>query len=348
MRRDGAAAARLTCPLCQGTNAAVLFRGHPGYQEPDVFDIARCADCNTSFVPVSGLDTQPIYDAIYRQVESVPGYSRYATFAKAVDQHPSPLAYLAAREVTYWGIRHVLETIGLRADETAVEIGSGLGYLTAALNRSGIPTIGIDVSAVAVQKAAERYGPYFVCGDLESYAVAHAGEYAVAIATEVIEHIEDVYPFLESGLKLLKPGGRLLVTTPNREAWTPEVVWEGEAPPVHLWWFSRGSFRAIADRLGCEVDFADASGSPHARSWRLRHVPGSPRAVKMPVLDEHGELVPELRPTSPWRHLARRIRRVLRSVSGARSAVTVAAPDTATRGPSPTLVAVLRKADRNG
>lgn len=340
MRRGGVP----FCPICEGMNAAVTFRGHPGYQKPAVFDIARCADCNTSFVPASGIDTRPIYDAIYRHVERVPGYSRYLKFAEAVDDHPAPLEYLAAQEVTYWGIKHVLETIGRRPDDTAIEIGSGLGYLTAALNRSGIPTTGIDVSAVAVKKAAERYGPYFVQGDVEAYATAHAGEHAVAIATEVIEHIEDVYPFLESGLKLLKPGGRLLVTTPNREAWTPAVVWEGEGPPVHLWWFSRDSFRAIAVRLGCELTFADASASPHARSWRLRHVPGSPRAVKMPVLDEHGELVPELRPASFPRSLARRIRRMLRTVSGGRSAVTVAAPDGAKRTPSPTLVAVLRKA----
>lgn len=252
--------------------------------EPDAFDIAKCDHCRTSFALLpDGYDLQPLYDTIYSQIDVVPGYSRYSTFADNVAKSAAPLVYLAEQEVTYWGIRKALSGF----TGSILEVGTGLGYLTYALNKSGFTATGVDISEVAVSAARARYGDYYVRNSLTQ--LASAGEtFDAVVMTELIEHLPDVYGVLRECDQLLSPGGFLLITTPNRDAWAPEVVWEVEGPPVHLWWFSESSFLAMADRLAYSAEFVDLADYPAARTWSLESVAGSPCVSRFPVLGPDG------------------------------------------------------------
>ena len=77
----------------------------PGYQEPSRFDLGACDACNTGFVLDTAVDTRPIYEAIYAAAEVVPGYNRYVRYARDILAVDDPLGWLAAQEVSYWGIR---------------------------------------------------------------------------------------------------------------------------------------------------------------------------------------------------------------------------------------------------
>ena len=283
-----------SCPLCS-EQASVIYQGHPGYQEPDVFDIARCNTCQTSFVLADGIDVSPIYEAIYRQASVIPGYGRYAVYAREILKSEDPLGYLADQEVIYWGVRRRLEQLGKR-NIRILEIGSGLGYLTYALNKAGYHTTGIDISSSAIEKAISTYGAgHYLQADLFAYAQANIEQYDVVILTEVIEHLSDPYPFLRAGLSLLAPGGELLITTPNNAAYASDVVWEVEGPPVHLWWLSTHSFTAMANKIGCSLNFLDLSDFPAADTWYVEQIPGSPCVSKFPILDRNGLSLTEAR-----------------------------------------------------
>jgi 2-polyprenyl-3-methyl-5-hydroxy-6-metoxy-1,4-benzoquinol methylase len=94
------------------------------------------------------------------------------------------------------------------------DLGCGAGWLTAVLGVFG-PTLGVDLSNVS---AAQARFPHcqFLTTDAVHWDLPES-EFDVVISQEVIEHIP--YPlqpqFVEQAAKLLKPGGLLILTTPN-------------------------------------------------------------------------------------------------------------------------------------
>ncbi len=247
----------LECLLCHG-EAVLKKADFPGFQEPSVFRIYHCPDCATSFSVPHAVDTDKIYENIYKNPGLVPGYDRYLNYSEDVVQKKDPLSYLADTEDIYWGVSEALKKIGKnRKIESVFEVGSGLGYLTYALNKAGYNATGLDISREAVSKASQKYGNYYICDDLAEYALNHGGVYDVVICTEVIEHIVDPEAFIRMLLLLVKTNGFVIVTTPNNSPFPDDIVWYTDLPPVHRWWFSEKSLLYLASKIGFDADFVD-------------------------------------------------------------------------------------------
>jgi len=247
-----------TCLLC-GNAAELKHKEYPGYQEPDIFSIYHCRHCNTAFsLPRS--DASTIYENIYKNEEKVPGYSRYRKYARSVVKVPDPLKYLADTSEVYWGVK---EALSISTDHSKpvriLEIGSGLGYLTFSLVKNNYNATGIDISGNAVSKAIERFGDHYVCTNLSEYALDNSGSFDFVIATEVIEHFENISDFLDSVMMLLKPGGKAIITTPNKSLFSDDAIWATEQPPVHYWWLSEESMKYIAETFNAGISFINFS-----------------------------------------------------------------------------------------
>ncbi len=311
----------------------MVWRDYPGYREPDTFDIVECPACRTRAALPLDVDASAVYEAIYHQADRIPGYDRYVGYAAEVARAADPLADLADREPAYWGIRKaVLEAGG---DHLRIlEVGSGLGYLTFALRRAGHDATGLDISAEAVKRARDRFGPHYEATGIDDHADAHPGAADIVIATEVIEHLADPLPFLDACLRAVRPGGPVLVTTPDRDCYAPHVAWAVDSPPVHLLWLTRDGLEAAARRLGASVSLVDIADFPGAGAWRLR----SPRRgrVKPPILDALGR--PRGGP-GPEGGLGRSLRSLRKRAAARLAAMTRGG----TPGPSPTLCAALRR-----
>jgi 2-polyprenyl-3-methyl-5-hydroxy-6-metoxy-1,4-benzoquinol methylase len=97
------------------------------------------------------------------------------------------------------------------------ELGAGTGWLTAMLGVIG-DAVGIELSDVAVQAARTRFGHVqFECADVLDWDYPREA-FDVAISHEVIEHVDDQQRYVDVAYGLLKPGGRLVLTTPNAKA----------------------------------------------------------------------------------------------------------------------------------
>ncbi len=113
----------------------------------------------------------------------------------------------------------------LRAAELAADCGAArvldigcydggfLGSLGANVEKHGIE---IHPGAAA---AAKEKGVHIVGRDFAALATL-APEYDVATAFDVLEHVEDPLDSLARFAAVLRPGGTLIVSTGNRDAWT--------------------------------------------------------------------------------------------------------------------------------
>jgi 2-polyprenyl-3-methyl-5-hydroxy-6-metoxy-1,4-benzoquinol methylase len=244
------------CLLC-GETTRLSGEKIPGYMAPETFSIYYCPSCGTSF-SYPRVDTNRIYELIYKNAEKVPDYYRYMKYKNAIKTCKSPLAYLSGSEEPYWVINSVLsQNTSPKESLNIIEVGSGLGYLTYALTQAGYRTVGLDISQKAVDEATKTFGKYYVCTDVFEYSVQHKESYDVIILTEVIEHVETPVEFLASLMHMLKKGGQIILTTPNKTIYPEHIVWQTDSPPVHLWWFSENSMRYIAGKINASVQFVD-------------------------------------------------------------------------------------------
>jgi 2-polyprenyl-3-methyl-5-hydroxy-6-metoxy-1,4-benzoquinol methylase len=279
-----------TCLLC-GNTAELRHNDYPGYQEPATYAIYHCKQCNTAFSLPRG-EASSIYETIYKNAERVPGYHRYRKYARSVRKFTDPLKYLADSSEVYWGVKEALSlSEGALKSASMLEIGSGLGYLTFSLVKNNYRVTGIDISENAVNKAKEAFGDHYICADLAEYASENSGLFDFVISTEVIEHFENISDFLDSVMKLLKPGGQAIITTPNKSFYPDDIIWATDHPPVHYWWFSEESMKYIAGNLNAEISFINFRDYYRKnykvvglKSQRKGHLPG-------PCFNKNGELI---------------------------------------------------------
>ena len=62
-----------------------------------------------------------------------------------------------------------------------------------------------------------------VRGDAQSMPFKEASFDSI-VAGELIEHLDRPWDFLEEAYRVLRPGGHLLITTPNKEAWLNKLT----------------------------------------------------------------------------------------------------------------------------
>jgi SAM-dependent methyltransferase len=245
--------AQIRCPICESP-ANLVEPSYPGYRERTTFGIAECAVCALSFAVPTIVDAA-LYDVIYSQRAVIPGYDRYDRYARSITRAKDPLAFLAEKEEHYWAVRKAVESLPVGAE--VLDVGSGLGYLTYAFVRAGLRATGLDLSEEAIDRARSRFGNNYVAADFFAWSEQNPARYDLVVMLELIEHVEAPLLWLQSAMRLIKPGGRLLLSTPNRDFYVPGTIWETEAPPVHLWWFSAHSMRRIAKQVGVGLEIVD-------------------------------------------------------------------------------------------
>ncbi len=126
------------------------------------------------------------------------------------------------REVRYrW-------TAGATAGKRVLDAACGAGHGTALLAPGAAAAVGVDFSPAAIGAARERYGDLaeFVEGDLRSLPFEDGG-FDTVVCFEAIAHVAEPAAVLDELRRVLRPGGALLISSPNREAYPP-------GNPLHL------------------------------------------------------------------------------------------------------------------
>lgn len=110
-------------------------------------------------------------------------------------------------------VANLLQRRGLAAAATLVDIGCGVGHLWDFVRTGAARYVGVD--AVQYDSFPET-GEFHPCDlDVERIPLADAVADA-AVAIETIEHLENPRRFVRELRRVTKPGGLIVITTPNQ------------------------------------------------------------------------------------------------------------------------------------
>lgn len=148
-----------------------------------------------------------------------------------------------------------LESSGLALSGAQVlELGAGSGSFATRLAQRGASVVAADVASGGY---ADYSGPgEFVALDLDTpaFSTTFAGRtFDLVVAIEVIEHLESPLGFLREAAQLTRPGGYVVVTTPNVDNFPSRILFgisgqlrgasatddPGHISPILLWTFTQ-------------------------------------------------------------------------------------------------------------
>jgi SAM-dependent methyltransferase len=139
---------------------------------------------------------------------------------------------------------------GVPGQARILDVGCGDGF-AAGVAASGLPGhlfAGLDWSAHSLGLARSR-GLAVLRAGLDTRLPIRSASVDVVIMSEVIEHLVDTDSAVEEAHRVLKPGGSLLLSTPNLAAWYNRGLLAVGVQPV----FSEVSLRSVFGRPGSQV-----------------------------------------------------------------------------------------------
>ncbi len=246
------------CPLCRGSSGHAYDARDFLHAIPGIFPYHRCTQCGAEF-------QQPMPSAGQIADYYPSDYVAYAPQARIKRLHALRRAILHQG----LGYRHIQVPCGLRAvvrmwgragycaipDYVAggrlLDVGCGNGKFLLSMQALGWHCRGVDFSADAV-RVCRAAGLDVVQGEIASAGFI-AGSFDVITARHLIEHVADPLASLHELARLLNPGGRLYIETPNSAALARArfgIFWFANDAPRHLVLFTAENLCATARQAG--------------------------------------------------------------------------------------------------
>jgi 2-polyprenyl-3-methyl-5-hydroxy-6-metoxy-1,4-benzoquinol methylase len=232
-----------SCYLCGSTRLSMKFPGRGGKPSgAEAFNctsfghgshppIWACAECGMLFQ--WPLRSQEELLGLYKDVED-------------------PL-YVAEKDNRYHTFRHVLRQLGETRGQTVLDVGAYCGYFLDVAREGGAKPEGLELSRWAA-KHARSMGFTIHEQTLEQRAASGA-QYDLVTLWDVVEHFADPRAELQAAFKLVRPGGRVCLSTIDAGSLVARMM--GARWPwlmdMHLFYFSRATLALLLEEVGFRV-----------------------------------------------------------------------------------------------
>ncbi len=233
MRERGMTPLPTSCPACRGR----LTRQEAG---------SACAGCSRWFPDVEGLPDLRLASDRYLDLEAERAKAqRLARFEASSDvlslagayygmtddvderRRARFLAHIAGAEVRGEALAALLPRNG-----PILEVGTGTGGLVAAAARSGRAIVGSDIATRWLLVGRRRLNDLGLHAPLVGAEAARLpwpnDSFEAVVADSVLEHLNDPQAALREWLRVVRPGGQVVIWSPNRRS-------IGVDPHVGLW-----------------------------------------------------------------------------------------------------------------
>ena len=172
----------------------------------------------------------------------------YESFWADAPDDPEPWA---------WERRRALLLSEARPGERVLDLGCGAGRFVAALRDAGADPVGVEVAEAALARArAVAPGADLRLLEPDGSIPLDHGTVDLVWCSEVLEHVADGGHLLQEARRVLRPGGRILVTVPFhgrvQAALVALVRFDAHFDPQgqHLRFFTAGSLAALLVAAG--------------------------------------------------------------------------------------------------
>jgi 2-polyprenyl-3-methyl-5-hydroxy-6-metoxy-1,4-benzoquinol methylase len=193
----------IPCDLCKRFETRDLFR------RPDGMQVVQCVNCGLAYLnPRSRPEmVARLYDQeYYNNSNCCRGVGYSADYLGASNRE----AMISNAESKLCLIHQLWEPLGKKS----LEVGCATGEFSYVLKQCGADPVAIDLSDFVIAEARKRQaGIDFRVGGIEVFH--EAAMFDAVFAFEVIEHVLSPCAFLGMARQLLKPGGLLVLSTPN-------------------------------------------------------------------------------------------------------------------------------------
>jgi len=172
--------------------------------------------------------------------------------------------YVPLNERRHRAHAKLLEAVG--TGRRVLDVGCSSGYLARPLSERGNTIVGLELDPDSA-RAAEAYCERVLVGDVETMELPlEPASFDVVLCGDVVEHLRDPAAALARLRPLLRPGGRLVLSTPNVANWAIRLSllagrWRytdrGILDRSHTHLFTRSTLAETIERAGYEVDRID-------------------------------------------------------------------------------------------
>ncbi len=147
-----------------------------------------------------------------------------------------------------------------------LDVGCGGGQFLSIMKKNGWEVYGVEPDNPVADRARQLYG-ISIERDTSGYA---EGFFDAVTMSHVIEHVYNPLDLLNECYRVLKPQGKLVMTTPNIESLGHLIfrqAWSLLDPSRHVYLFSMKTLRNCAERSGFRVDVCRTTAWYSRGTW---------------------------------------------------------------------------------
>ncbi len=222
----------IPCPLC-GAEARTPVLPCDG------FCFVRCSACEAVYQ-----NPTPVFEDLRRRY----GKSYFAY------EYENERNFFHLMELGLQDVDFEARTAGLPRPRTFLDIGCATGMLLQSMRDKGWIVKGVDICRESAEYGRLHRGVDIFPGTLHDAGFPDASFSAIHFS-HLIEHVPDPRGFLAEVMRILKPGGFAVVTTPNVDGFQARLFRAGWRSAIadHLVLFSRRTLGRLLSESGFDV-----------------------------------------------------------------------------------------------
>ncbi len=233
----------IACPLCGSDRlCTVLRRRDLMLSSEGEFTVSQCAACRHQF-----LNPRPTRAAIHEHYREE--YDQYVVAGQG--------SRLSQLDHDY-GQRKRLRMLKRHIEGgRLIDVGcGGCAFLLSAARSGDWDVLGVEPSRVTAEACQSQLGLPVLASTWEDATVRDETADAITL-WEVLEHLHDPVGTIRKCRRVLRPGGVLVISTPNRDSLDARLFgpyWVGYELPRHLQMFRQAQLEALLEAEGFIIE----------------------------------------------------------------------------------------------